>query len=382
MEDIRLKKLLSISRPKHFIAGESICTEGEPGDEMYLVLQGLVDIYISSMLQGDIRVAQVESGGFFGEMAIFGQKPRSASCVARENTMCIGIKRDMLNRLIVSCPDIAEKMLEVLSNRVREMNEEIYKARPDAKAADTISFSIPKGHKSYDMEEKSNPKYLSPIYVKCPVCQEQIRVHNIRNLELTTFRTLKNQRRIYQDFDALWHYIRVCPECGYSNYYIDFFNLPDVTKDRIKEVVLEEKRYMSEYKGLKTPFDRAIANYYRALHFNLCLNGRDRKLLAKLWIYLYWLYSDADNAEMAKYCRDKSLEYYCAVYNGDLTYLDTEFSKQQCALIIGELYYENKEYEKAGRYYHEVMNYANPELSESAQNRIMELRALQDSTLG
>ena len=51
-----------------------------------------------------------EAGDFFGEMAIFDNLPRSASCIAKDDTVCIAVTKENLSAFIGNCPDMAAKM--------------------------------------------------------------------------------------------------------------------------------------------------------------------------------------------------------------------------------------------------------------------------------
>jgi len=55
--------------------GEIICREGDPGDCMYVIQSGAVEISRQNGSQG-VVVAMLEQGDFFGEMALLDQQPR------------------------------------------------------------------------------------------------------------------------------------------------------------------------------------------------------------------------------------------------------------------------------------------------------------------
>lgn len=370
-----IKNLLMISEPKQYAKGDFICSEGEPGEEMYVVLKGAVSVYINSILDDKIHVADVKSGEFFGEMAIFEKKPRSASCIAAENTSCIAIRQENLRQLIETCPDIAEKLMMGLSVRVREMNDKLYKSPlKKENQAPVLPFEIPGDHEFSNIKDKSEAKYLTPMNVRCPACGKPIKVENMRINELETFKVTKSQRRIYKGFDSIWHFVRTCSECGYSNYYVDFFHLPDADREDMQKVISMQKNYLAIKGRIRNQFDQITARYYQAIHFNQCFNSHDRLLLGKLWLYLSWLYEDAENKVMADYCTGKALEYYEPVYNEEQDILTTEKSKQQCAMIIAELARKKKDGRMASLYYHEVIRYSNQELSQQAYDRIYEMR--------
>src|SRR5882757_2609897 len=69
-----------------FAPGEEIFKEGDAGDGMYVVRDGLVEI--SGMVGADVRhvFSRIGPGDFFGEMAVLDDKPRSATAAARAQT--------------------------------------------------------------------------------------------------------------------------------------------------------------------------------------------------------------------------------------------------------------------------------------------------------
>ena len=59
-------------------------------------------------------------------MAIFDNLPRSASCIAMEDTVCAAVDKENLQEFLATCPDIAKRMLEKMSGRIRKLDAELY----------------------------------------------------------------------------------------------------------------------------------------------------------------------------------------------------------------------------------------------------------------
>ncbi len=98
--------------------GDVIFREGESGDTMFFIEEGRVRI-VGSYKQTKKVLAIYNKGDFFGEMALFGGKKRSATAVAIGVTRLLPVTRDGLSTQIGSRPDIAIALLETLSNRIR-----------------------------------------------------------------------------------------------------------------------------------------------------------------------------------------------------------------------------------------------------------------------
>lgn len=378
MEDITVKNLLTISAPKDFKQGAYICHEGELGSELFIVVKGSVGIYINDMLDEEIEVAKMKPGDLFGEMALVDRMPRSASCVALEDTVCITVGRENLRRLITTCPEIAENLLLSLSMRLRDMDDKLYKAQCSGPRSQNAAFTIPAehhGHSYCELRGGGGRRVLDPFVTTCPVCGRRITVYHIRQYDLKLKKILNNQRRIYEDLDVLWHYIWNCSECGYSNFHVDFFDLdPSMRGDYLRCVAEQTRELKMHNKDNTSPFDAQVFLYYRAIHFNECFNSANILLLGKLWLYLSWLYADANDEIMVAECQDKALGYYLEAYDNRERQMPTDNARQQCAMMIAEIYFEKNQLEEARRYYLEVVGYSGKRLQQTAYDRVYELR--------
>ncbi len=102
-------------------AGESIFEEGDPGTEMYIIQSGQVEI-LKTTGRTPRRLALLEEGDFFGEMAILEDIPRTASARAHTDCVLVRIDRSTFDQLVRHDPEIAIRMLRKLSSRLRMVN--------------------------------------------------------------------------------------------------------------------------------------------------------------------------------------------------------------------------------------------------------------------
>ncbi len=118
-----LAALQTIAREQEFPAGRDIFKEGDNGDGIYVVKEGLVEIS-AQIRQGLRRVfAQLGPGEMFGEMAVIELKPRSASATAAHDSRIYFIPRDELLAMIERSPVLSLEMLRAISHRLREFNQ-------------------------------------------------------------------------------------------------------------------------------------------------------------------------------------------------------------------------------------------------------------------
>ena len=134
-----LVKVLNITYLETFDEGQTVITEGEPGEELYIVLAGRVTVS-----RNDTEIIDLHPGVHFGEMALVDQSPRSATITAREPTRLLVLQRRSFYTLIRKEPVLAVKLLwsfvQVLSRRLRETNEQLSGARSQLDGAQSVPF--------------------------------------------------------------------------------------------------------------------------------------------------------------------------------------------------------------------------------------------------
>src|SRR5438067_5341741 len=117
-----LTALEKIATERRFDPGQEIFKEGDVGDGLYCLKEGLVEIS-GNMEENSRQVfSRVEPGDIFGEMAVFEDKPRSASAVARNRSVVYFVGRDQMLELVSHSPALAMLILREISNRLREFN--------------------------------------------------------------------------------------------------------------------------------------------------------------------------------------------------------------------------------------------------------------------
>jgi signal transduction histidine kinase len=118
-----LQILHSITRERKFFAGGEIFREGDPGDGVYFVKRGLVEI--SGLINADTRrvFSQLAAGEIFGEMAVIEDRSRSATASALKETEIYFIPRVEMLALLQRSPALAFNMLQEISHRLREFNQ-------------------------------------------------------------------------------------------------------------------------------------------------------------------------------------------------------------------------------------------------------------------
>jgi diguanylate cyclase (GGDEF)-like protein len=107
--------------------GEVLFREGDEGNELFIVKRGTVASSIRLPDGSERQVALFNAGNFFGEMSIFENAPRSATCYCTEQSTLLGLHEKEFYRMIEEYPDIATKimyrMLNITTQRLRDTGE-------------------------------------------------------------------------------------------------------------------------------------------------------------------------------------------------------------------------------------------------------------------
>jgi CRP/FNR family transcriptional regulator, cyclic AMP receptor protein len=124
----------------HFKEGEAIFRKGEMAQQMYIVLNGKVRLYVGQEAKGD-WIEEFAKGDFFGEGSLLEAMPRAHTAIALEDSDVIAITRGTFMRMIRQNPEVSVKMLQRLAQRNREMNERIENGEVKTSSAQTKSRS-------------------------------------------------------------------------------------------------------------------------------------------------------------------------------------------------------------------------------------------------
>lgn len=109
-----------VERPFH--GGQMIFDQGDLGTEMYIVAQGHVNIHLPGEASRRVSLKDITVGEYFGELALFDDKPRSASALATTDAVLLELSRDTLSSYLERRPRAAMAILRTMSERLRETN--------------------------------------------------------------------------------------------------------------------------------------------------------------------------------------------------------------------------------------------------------------------
>ena len=144
--------------------GEEIIKEGDIGKSFFLLTEGKAGVYTNYEKDTPFRIAVIDPGEYFGEMAILEAYPRSASVIAIGNVHAIEIPADEMHLFFEENPEQILELITHLSNRIQLMTDdynESQKLLKEVRSAETDKksdsfFSKIKKHISFYQTNKNS----------------------------------------------------------------------------------------------------------------------------------------------------------------------------------------------------------------------------------
>ncbi len=127
----QLEEISRRLKPVRFRQGETILREGDPGDELFFIESGQVQVVRGSGLKAMI-LAELGPGDLFGEMALLTGNPRSATVTALSDVDLWVMSRPDFDDLVTTYPNLALALSRVLSERLRRTDERYLRQPPPA----------------------------------------------------------------------------------------------------------------------------------------------------------------------------------------------------------------------------------------------------------
>lgn len=124
LEQEAAEKLAERVVERTFRKGERIFHQGDPGDSLYVVVEGLVKVVVVSEHGDEMVLVTLREGDSFGELALIDGRPRSATAEAAEATTVLVLARSTLLDLLEERRDVADGLLRSLGGLIRRLTEQ------------------------------------------------------------------------------------------------------------------------------------------------------------------------------------------------------------------------------------------------------------------
>ncbi len=119
LSDDDLQRLCLTTEYVRLAAGETLFTQGSPGDKAYFIQEGLLEI-LNTAGGREVLIAVRKPGELIGEMALLEETPRSAEVRARADSLLFAIGKQQFEQLFGSSPAALKNMLHTVLFRLRE----------------------------------------------------------------------------------------------------------------------------------------------------------------------------------------------------------------------------------------------------------------------
>jgi energy-coupling factor transporter ATP-binding protein EcfA2 len=106
---------------EHHPAGSTLFEQGEPGDRLYVIVRGQVEVLRHDDDNAERSVAVLGEGDFFGEIALLRQVPRTATLHTRTDCVLLSLARAEFLDLLDAAPDVRAHLERITASRLSEL---------------------------------------------------------------------------------------------------------------------------------------------------------------------------------------------------------------------------------------------------------------------
>jgi len=124
-----MQKLLCFSADRlTYDAGQVMFNAGDAGDAAYIVIEGKIEISVPTP-SGPIVVNTLGRNDIIGEIAIFGEVPRTATAKALSRVETLKISKELFIKIIRENPDAAIELIKILAARLANTTTQLTRTR-------------------------------------------------------------------------------------------------------------------------------------------------------------------------------------------------------------------------------------------------------------
>ena len=130
-----LEAVVAVSRVRTFRRGQIVCTAGDRGDTVMVVLSGRLKVVVRSADGSELTLTVIRPGGVFGELAAIDDGPRSADAETLEESRLLLIPRELVQDICIRVPGVALALARSVAATVRRLT---------GNAADLVFLDLPR----------------------------------------------------------------------------------------------------------------------------------------------------------------------------------------------------------------------------------------------
>jgi len=123
LKEVELEKISAYFKEVSIKNNETIFSEGDPSDKLYLLSEGNVKIIKHTVMGKDIILEVMSPGDIFGGVAVLDNKPYPATAEAMKAAKILRIRRGDLMKVMEEYPDLKLEIVSYFSDKLRESHE-------------------------------------------------------------------------------------------------------------------------------------------------------------------------------------------------------------------------------------------------------------------
>lgn len=120
-----LVEIVASTELRSYDEGDIIVTEGEPGSSLFLIVGGTVKVFTRTDDGGNLQLAELGPGDFFGEVSLISGKPRTATITARTQVTAIELDRTSVDRIAENHPEVMKVLEDFYERRAQKTVEAV-----------------------------------------------------------------------------------------------------------------------------------------------------------------------------------------------------------------------------------------------------------------
>lgn len=364
-------RLAYMARLNQYPEDTTVFREGDPGDCLYIVASGKVEIYARNEGGDDIKLNTLGVSDVFGEMALLDGLPRSATVKVIQKALLFYISRTDFCLFLSQSPEVAMNIIETISRRLRETNRKI---RELSSENDALKVMIREGIGSTGetaLPESPGDDFLLAGYT-CPCCGMTFQSLKLRD-DRQPVKTDSDSCPYYEGENPLFYEVVICPDCRYPFGESFSGRLGPGVKNQVRDT-LEKADRPSECAGRRGP-DEALEYFTYAfrIHEEIRINSWAR---ADLSLKLAWLYRYREDQENERKHLLLALERLVG------TYEEVKYENPQRDLhlmyMIGQAHLKTGDTAEALKWFVRIAQHPygdqSPQIVEKARGQWQELR--------
>jgi small-conductance mechanosensitive channel/CRP-like cAMP-binding protein len=143
LEHDELRQLAASMKQTHFKNGDKLIRQGDTGNSMFILSEGLLHVFINSNQNGghELKVGQIIPGQFFGEMSLLTGEMRSATIVAATDVIAHEITKNNIENLLSDREELFEMLSTVIAERKVRNSQQLAAASVEERIEQTQSMA-------------------------------------------------------------------------------------------------------------------------------------------------------------------------------------------------------------------------------------------------